>query len=59
MDREAWNSGWNGLPWAVSSRRPRLAAEMPPDQVEAGRVFLRGLSEASERLRQKDEASGD
>jgi len=37
----------------------RLAAEMPPDQVEAGRVFLKSLSDASERLRQKDEASGD
>lgn len=37
----------------------RLAAEMPPDQVEAGRAFLASLSEASERLRLKDETSGD
>jgi DNA-binding MarR family transcriptional regulator len=36
----------------------RLAAEMSPEQVDAGRAFLKGLSEASERLRLKDETAG-
>ena len=35
----------------------KLAAEMNPDEVVAGRVFLRALGAASERLRAKNETA--
>jgi DNA-binding MarR family transcriptional regulator len=36
----------------------KLAAELQSDELAAGRTFLRGLGEASERLKAKDEAAG-
>lgn len=36
----------------------KLAAELKESEVAAGRAFLRGLGEASERLRIKDETAG-
>lgn len=43
--------------WVATNKR--LASELGAKEAEAGRIFLSALSEASERLRAKDEVAAD